>query len=88
LVGESDVVAGMICTCKGRGTAMFGRPDHDARAVRAAFRNLPFAGMYSFGEIGPVRGVPALNGFAMSLGLIVRRDETSSEPGGSPLASG
>lgn len=88
LVGESDVVAGMICTCKGRGSAMFGRPDHDARAVRAAFRDLPFAGMFSFGEIGPVRGVPALNGFAMSLGVIVHRTENSPEPDGHPLASG
>lgn len=76
LVHDDDVVAGMICTCKGRGTAMFGRPDHDARAVQAAFRDLPFAGMFSFGEIGPVRGVPALNGFAMSLGLIVHRADT------------
>lgn len=75
LVGDGDVVAGMICTCKGRGTAMFGRPDHDARTVRAAFRDLPFAGMFSFGEIGPVRGVPALNGFAMSFGLIVHRGD-------------
>lgn len=73
LVGDGEVVAGVMCTCKGRGAAMFGRPDHDARAVRTAFGEMPFAGMFSFGEIGPVRGVAALNGFAMSLGVIVHR---------------
>jgi small ligand-binding sensory domain FIST len=71
LVGDSEVVAGLMCTCRGRGAAMFGRSDHDACAVQGVFRDLPLAGMFSFGEIGPVRGVPALNGFAMSLGLIV-----------------
>jgi small ligand-binding sensory domain FIST len=31
--------------------------------------------MFSFGEIGPVRGVPALNGFAMSFAVITRRSQ-------------
>lgn len=71
MIGEGELVGGVLCTCKGRGRAMFGRPDHDACAVRAVFRDMPVAGMFSFGEIGPVMGVPALNGFAMSLGVIV-----------------
>lgn len=68
-----EVVAGIMATCKGRGQAMFGRPDHDAAAVRDAFGDLPVAGMFSFGEIGPVCGIPALNSFAMALGLIVHK---------------
>jgi small ligand-binding sensory domain FIST len=52
---------------------MFGRSDHDACAVRGVFPSVPLAGMFSFGEIGPVRGIPALNGFAMALGLIVHK---------------
>lgn len=72
IVGDGEVVAGLMCTCKGRGRAMFGRADHDARAAQAVFQDMPMAGMFSFGEIGPVCGVPALNGFAMSLGMIIR----------------
>jgi len=71
MVGDGEAVGGLLCTCKGRGRAMFGRPDHDACAVRAVFGDMPVAGMFSFGEIGPVMSVPALNGFAMSLGVIV-----------------
>jgi small ligand-binding sensory domain FIST len=72
-VPDSEIVAGLLCTCKGRGKAMFGSEDHDAVAVRRAFPDLSFAGMFSLAEIGPVGGVPALNGFAMSLGLITKR---------------
>lgn len=71
MVGDGEAVGALLCTCKGRGQAMFGRSDHDACAVQSVFRNLPVAGMFSFGEIGPVSGVPALNAFAMTLGLIV-----------------
>jgi small ligand-binding sensory domain FIST len=64
------LVAGLVCTCKGRGAAMFGSEDHDARAICEVFPRLPVAGMFSLGEIGPVRGVPALNGFAMAFAVI------------------
>lgn len=71
MLGDGEAVGGLLCTCRGRGRTMFGRPDHDARAVQSVFRDLPVAGMFSIGEIGPVMGVPALNGFAMAFGVIV-----------------
>ncbi len=70
---RENLVAGLVCTCKGRGKAMFGSEDHDAVAIRDAFPRLPVAGMFSFGEIGPIKGVPALNGFAMSFAVISRK---------------
>ena len=76
-VDEEALVAGLVCTCKGRGAAMFGSQDHDARAICDAFPGLPVAGMFSLGEIGPVRGVPALNGFAMAFAVI---SEHSDDP--------
>lgn len=69
---DVQIVGGILCTCKGRGTHMFGRNDHDAAAVAEALPDVPVVGLYSLGEIGPVRGVPAFNAFACSLGLIVR----------------
>jgi small ligand-binding sensory domain FIST len=73
ILADHHALAGLLCTCRGRGAAMFGTEDHDALTVAQAFPGLPVAGMFSFGEIGPVRGVPALNGFAMSFGVITRR---------------
>lgn len=75
LVSQDYLVGGILCTCKGRGRAMFGTSNHDAAALRSAFSEMPFAGLFSLGEIGPVAGVPALNGFAASVGLIVHRVE-------------
>jgi small ligand-binding sensory domain FIST len=70
---RKQLVAGLLCTCKGRGAAMFGRPNHDAMAVQSAFRGLPVAGMFSFGEIGPVHGKTVLNSFTAILGLLTYR---------------
>jgi small ligand-binding sensory domain FIST len=67
------VIGGILASCKGRGSAMFGRNDHDAGAVARALPDVPVVGLYSLGELGPVRRVPAYNAFAVSLGLIVER---------------
>jgi small ligand-binding sensory domain FIST len=52
---------------------MFGRNDHDAQAVAKSLPDVPMIGLYSLGELGPVRDIPAYNAFAVSLGLIVER---------------
>lgn len=70
---HEGAIAGLLCTCKGRGEPMFGVADVDAITVDDYLPELPVAGLVSFGEIGPVRGIPALNGFAASLGIIKRR---------------
>lgn len=70
-------VAAVLCTCDGRGKALFGVPHHDARAVRAALPGVPLAGAFCIGEIGPAggtaTGATALHGFTATLGLL-RRD--------------
>lgn len=67
------LIGGILSSCKGRGTAMFGRNDHDAYSVSRALPDLPVAGLYSLGELAPVRGVPAYNAFAAALGVVVER---------------
>lgn len=71
---DRKIVGGILSTCKGRGTAMFGRNDHDASAVSQALPDVPVVGLYSLGELAPVRGVPAYNAFAAALCVIVERD--------------
>ena len=58
---------GLLFTCNGRGTRLFGAPDHDAALVHAALGGVPLAGFFAAGELGPVAGRSAVHGFTASL---------------------
>jgi small ligand-binding sensory domain FIST len=64
-----SAAAALLFTCNGRGTKLFGTPDHDAALVSDAFAGLPLAGVYCAGELGPVGGRNFLHGFTASLAL-------------------
>ena len=66
----SPVAGALLFSCNGRGSALFGQPDHDINAVRQAFGDVPVAGFFAAGEIGPVAGKNFLHGFTASLLLI------------------
>lgn len=68
---------GLLFSCNGRGSRMFPEPHHDAGAVRAAFPELPLAGFFAMGELGPIGGRSFLHGHTASL-LLFR----SPAPGG------
>ena len=69
MVGGVDPPAGaLLFTCNGRGTRLFGVPDHDAGVVTQAFGS-PLAGFFCNGELGPVGGRNFLHGFTASLAL-------------------
>ncbi len=72
-LGGTEPVAGLLCSCNGRGVGLFGVEDHDARAVAEQLGPVPLAGFFCNGEIGPVGGRPYLHGFTASLALIVPR---------------
>jgi small ligand-binding sensory domain FIST len=59
----------LVFSCNGRGRAMFGEPDHDARTVEDEFRGAPVAGFFAAGEIGPVGGRSFLHGFTATLAV-------------------
>ncbi|MGH2726774.1 MAG: FIST signal transduction protein, partial [Actinomycetota bacterium] len=63
----------LLFTCNGRGTRLFGVPDHDAGAVARRLGPLPVAGFFCNGEIGPVGSRNFLHGFTASIALIVPR---------------
>ena len=67
-------IAGIIASCTGRGSGLFGKPDHDASALQAAFGGLPMAGFSSVGEIGPIGNRIGLHSFAASIALLVERN--------------
>lgn len=67
--------AALLFACNGRGTGLFGAPDHDAQTVRELLGPVPLAGLFCNGEIGPVGAATYVHGFTASLALI-----TSSSP--------
>lgn len=58
----------LMFTCNGRGSRLFGTPDHDAGVVCGAL-GVPLAGFFCAGELGPVGGRNFLHGFTASLAL-------------------
>ena len=69
LLGTQPHQGALVFTCNGRGAAMFGTADHDARIVCDQIGSDAIAGMFSAGEIGPVAGRNALHGFTASVAL-------------------
>jgi small ligand-binding sensory domain FIST len=58
----------LLFTCNGRGSHMFGRPNHDAAELDRAF-GAPAAGFFCAGEIGPVGNRNFVHGFTATLAL-------------------
>ncbi len=54
--------AALMFDCNGRGQRMFERAHHDTEAVRGVFPDLPLAGFFAAGEIGPVGSQSFLHG--------------------------
>ncbi len=50
---------------------MFDGPDHDARCIREHYGEIPLAGFFAAGEIGPVGGKNFLHGFTASMVLFL-----------------
>jgi small ligand-binding sensory domain FIST len=68
LAGEAPAGA-LVFSCNGRGSSMFGVPDHDVSAVEEELGGAPAAGFFAAGEIGPVGGRSFLHGFTATLAV-------------------
>ncbi len=76
-----EPIAGLLCTCTGRGVGLFGVPHHDVMTITRKLGPVPLAGLFCAGEIGPVGGKPFVHGFTASLGLIVPRRQGEPSKG-------
>ena len=65
----SPALAALLFTCNGRGRRLFDVDHHDALALRAAFGEIPLAGFFAQGEIGPVGGKNFIHGFTASAAI-------------------
>jgi len=69
-VGHRRPAGALVFTCNGRGTRLFAEPDHDARCLRECLGDVPAAGFFAQGEIGPIGGRSFLHGFTASIALV------------------
>lgn len=72
-LGESRAAAALLFTCNGRGSRLFAERDHDARLVTKLLGDIPLAGFFCAGELGPVGGRNNLHGFTASLAVFADR---------------
>jgi small ligand-binding sensory domain FIST len=59
----------LLFTCNGRGSRMFAEPDHDAGLLADVLGEIPVAGFFCSGELGPVGGQNFLHTFTASIAL-------------------
>lgn len=68
--GHGESVAGaLLFSCNGRGQRLFGDPHHDITAIRKQMGEIPIAGFFAQGEIGPVGRKNFLHGYTASVAL-------------------
>ncbi len=60
----------LLFSCVGRGSGFYGSPDHDSNALRRSLGDLPIAGFFCSGEIGPVQGFTQVHGYTSAVALI------------------
>ncbi len=72
-LGHQLPIAGVLCTCNGRGVGLFGQPHHDVCAIARQLGDFPLTGLFCNGEIGPIGPRPFLHGFTASLALLIQK---------------
>ena len=65
----ANVSGALLFSCLGRGTYLYGRPDHDTELFRSSIGDVPLGGFFCNGEIGPVGSTTYLHGYTSSFGI-------------------
>ncbi len=68
-LGGRRPAGALLFTCNGRGSRLFSEPDHDAGLLAKMLGEIPVAGFFCAGELGPVGGQNFLHGFTASIAL-------------------
>ncbi|MFO0818915.1 MAG: FIST N-terminal domain-containing protein [Pirellulales bacterium] len=77
LSSDSSVKAAgaLLFTCNGRGTRLFAQPHHDAQCIQQALGEIPLAGFFAAGELGPVGQENFMHGFTASIAVFTRKSD-------------
>jgi small ligand-binding sensory domain FIST len=64
----------LLFSCLGRGEQLYGVPNHDIDAFGKHLGNVPLAGFFCNGELGPVGGTPFLHGYTSAFAIFRSRN--------------
>ena len=64
----------LLFSCLGRGVGLYGQADHDTNAFRRLVADIPVAGFFGNGEIGPVQNSTYLHGYTSAFAVFSERD--------------
>lgn len=84
---DTPLVA-LLFACLGRGEGLYGQPDGDVSVCREQFPQVPIAGAFCNGEIGPVAGTTHLHGYTASWGFLVPNHDDDGVPPAAARAEG
>ncbi len=62
-------IGALMFSCLGRGEGLYGEPNFDSQLVNEYLADLPIAGFFCNGEIGPVGGSTFLHGYTSVFGI-------------------
>jgi small ligand-binding sensory domain FIST len=68
-LGGRRPAGALLFTCNGRGSRLFAEPDHDAGLITTMLGDVPLAGFFCAGELGPIGGQNFLHTFTASIAL-------------------
>lgn len=68
-LGGRQPAGALLFTCNGRGTRLFPEPGHDAGLIAKMLGDIPAAGLFCAGELGPVGGRNYLHTFTASVAV-------------------
>jgi small ligand-binding sensory domain FIST len=68
-VPAREVAGALMFSCVGRGVGLYGQPDHDSTAFRRIVGDVPIAGFFGNGEIGPIGGASYVHGHTSAFGV-------------------
>jgi small ligand-binding sensory domain FIST len=68
-LGGQRPAGALLFTCNGRGSRLFPRPSHDTGLIATVLGDIPVAGFFCAGELGPVSGQNYLHTFTASIAL-------------------
>lgn len=74
LTQSSTPLGALLFSCCGRGKGLFGSPNHDASALQEQLGDIPVAGFFAQGEVGPVGGRNFLHGYTASIAIFSEPD--------------
>jgi small ligand-binding sensory domain FIST len=68
-LGGRRPTGALLFTCNGRGSRLFPEPSHDTGLIAKVLGDIPVAGFFCAGELGPVGGQNYLHAFTASIAV-------------------